>query len=102
MSNVKLGEKGGLEQVTLSISNLPPHSHNPKVAINNGNGEESSSANGIISNITSGFSEGATPNTFLGGVKEDTVGNGTPINIRNPYLGMNYCIALVGIFPSRS
>ena len=30
------------------------------------------------------------------------VGSGQPVNIHNPYLGLNYCIALEGIFPSRN
>jgi len=31
-----------------------------------------------------------------------SVSTGSPVNIRNPYLGLNYIIALQGIFPSRS
>ena len=102
LSPIKLGEKGGNERITLSISNLPPHAHNPKVSVKNGEGESNSPINGVISNKAHGFSEDATPNNFLGGVKEDIVGNGTPIDIRSPYLGINYCIALVGIYPSRN
>ncbi len=102
MSPVGIGQKGGKEHTVLSIANLPPHTHNTKVAVKNGGGEEPSPVNGIISNNPNGYSEEATPNAFLGGVKEDTIGNGTPVDVRNPYLGMNYCIALVGVFPSRS
>jgi microcystin-dependent protein len=29
-------------------------------------------------------------------------GNGIPVSVQNPYLGINYIIALVGIYPSRS
>lgn len=29
-------------------------------------------------------------------------GGNQPVNIRQPYLGMNYCIALYGVFPSQS
>ncbi len=102
LSSVKLGEKGGKEHTVLSIANLPPHTHNTKVNVKNGVGNASSPENGIISDNTHGFSEQATPNAFLGGVKENTIGNGTPFDVRNPYLGMNYCIALEGVYPSRN
>jgi microcystin-dependent protein len=29
-------------------------------------------------------------------------GNGVPFNIRNPYLGVNFIIALQGLFPPRN
>jgi microcystin-dependent protein len=29
-------------------------------------------------------------------------GNGLPFNVRDPYLGINFIIALEGIFPSRN
>ncbi|MNL31741.1 hypothetical protein D3C87_1535490 [compost metagenome] len=31
-----------------------------------------------------------------------SIGNNLPVSIRDPYLGMNYIICLVGIFPSRN
>ena len=30
-----------------------------------------------------------------------TAGASQPVNIRNPYLGLQYCIAMNGVFPSR-
>lgn len=41
-------------------------------------------------------------NTITGSVTIGTAGGSQPFNIRNPYLGVNYLIALEGIFPSRS
>ncbi len=37
-----------------------------------------------------------------GTVVIDNTGNGASINIQNPYLGVNYVMALIGIFPSRN
>jgi microcystin-dependent protein len=31
-----------------------------------------------------------------------TAGSNSPVDIRNPYLGLNYIFALEGIFPSRN
>ncbi|UUX48891.1 tail fiber protein [Nisaea acidiphila] len=39
--------------------------------------------------------------SFAGGVELETAGSGVPIDIRNPFLAMSYCIALVGDYPSR-
>jgi len=46
---------------------------------------------------TEGYAPGA-PNVTL----YNAGGNSTPLNNLQPSLGMNYCIALFGIFPSRS
>jgi len=34
-------------------------------------------------------------------VQNGMTGNNTPVPLRNPYLGVNFCIALQGVFPSR-
>lgn len=40
--------------------------------------------------------------TPTGTVTVNPVGGGLPVGIRNPYLGMNFIIALEGIYPSRN
>lgn len=40
--------------------------------------------------------------TPTGTVTVSPVGGGQPVGIRNPYLGMNFIIALEGIYPSRN
>ncbi|MCG9965804.1 tail fiber protein [Shewanella sp. ZOR0012] len=40
--------------------------------------------------------------TPTGSVTVNPVGGGQPVGIRNPYLGMNFIIALEGIYPSRN
>jgi microcystin-dependent protein len=37
-----------------------------------------------------------------GTVTVDPTGNGLPFSLLNPYLVLNFCIALEGIFPSRN
>jgi microcystin-dependent protein len=96
-----LGQKGGHETVTLTINQLPSHNHAVSVAVNTGNGEESASTNYIASHA-SAFNENFTPGAVLKGVNQMAVGGNQPVNIQNPFLGINYCIALEGIYPSRS
>ena len=44
---------------------------------------------------------GQAPLPVQGQVTVLPTGGGQPLNIRNPALGLNYIIALVGVYPSR-
>lgn len=99
--NIKIGQSGGAYSHTLTDAQIPSHAHGVKVAVNTEAGEESSPKS-IIASSANGFSEDATANSFLGGVSSSSVGGGQAFNIRNPYLGMNVCIALDGLYPPRN
>lgn len=101
LSSIAWGQVAGFESVTLLASNLPPHNHSVSVSVNPATGEDALPTNKIAS-ATNHFSEDVTSGTFLGGVSEQTVGGNQAIGLRNPFLGMNVCIALQGIFPSRN
>lgn len=101
LSPVQMGQNGGYETFTLTINQLPSHNHAVSISVNTGNGEESDSTKYIASHA-SAFNENSTPGAVLKGVNQIAVGGNQPVNIRNPYLGLNYCIALEGIYPSRS
>jgi microcystin-dependent protein len=101
LSPVQLGQNDGQETVTLTINQLPSHNHAVSVAVNTGNGEESASTKYIASHA-SAFNEAPSSGAFLAGVNQTNAGGNQPINIRNPYLGIYYCIALEGIYPSRN
>lgn len=89
LSARSLGQKSGVEQVVLTTTQLPSHTH------------------------TSPFSDG--PGTLAGAhdrvvpdsqSNQDTstgaTGGGQAHDNMPPFLVLNYCIALVGIFPSRN
>ena len=101
LPNVKQGERGGAISHTLTEQQMPSHAHAVKVAVNTGAGDEASPTS-MIASSTNGFSEDATANAFLGGVSSNSVGGGQAFNMRNPYLGINVCIALEGLFPPRN
>lgn len=101
LSNIAWGQKGGAETHTLTDAQIPSHAHGVKVAVNTAPGDEASPTSTIASSAN-GFSEDASANSFLGGVSSSNVGGGQAFNMRNPYLGINVCILLEGLYPSRN
>lgn len=95
LSNVSWGERGGSETTTLTAANLPAHTH----AVRGATGSQTSNrpTNGYQA---AGNSYSTTADTSMGPTA--STGSGQSFNQRDPYLGMYYQIALVGIFPSRS
>ena len=101
LSDIHQGEKGGAENTMLTINNLPNHNHSVKVQVNTGGGSEAD-ATTFLANQANGYAEDATSGAHLGGVTQANVGGNQSFGIRSPFLGINVCIALQGVYPSRS
>lgn len=104
LSPVQLGSRGGSETTTLNISNLPPHDHTATL-----HGEKVAPTDPNPSGrMLAGGSIYASPDPkedktmASGSVKVQSTGGGQSFNNRPPYLGMNYIIALQGLYPSRN
>jgi microcystin-dependent protein len=98
-----LGQRGGEETVTLNSSHLPIHNHNFNA--NSAPGDTGAPANAIFAN------SGATDREYLTtGVANVNMshqcmamsGGSQPHDNMQPFLTINYCIALEGIYPSRN
>lgn len=96
-----IGQRSGQENVTLTTSQIPAHNHPTNIAVSTESGEENSS-NLFIANNQGGFNEESSTNQNLGGVTSGLTGGTQSHNNMPPYIVLNYCIALQGIFPSRS
>jgi microcystin-dependent protein len=92
-----LGEAGGSQSVTLSISQMPQHSH--VVQASNASAD-TISAPGNLLGATSGRYTGPTNLTTLNPTTVGNVGGSQPHTNMQPYLVLTWCIALQGIFPS--
>jgi microcystin-dependent protein len=101
LDTITQGERGGKISETLTLLKLPSHNHGVSANVSTGLGSEPTST-GIIASHETGFAEEPTAGDDLGGVSQISVGSNQAFNIRNPYLGIEYCIALQGIFPSRN
>src|SRR5690242_16195919 len=105
LSNIDLGEVAGTESVTLTINNLPSHNHTVGC---DSTGSSSLSPGGCIPGLSDNRNaevtiySAATPNATMNPAMIGNTGGNQPIGIRNPYLGLNFIIALEGIYPSRN
>lgn len=102
LSNITWGEKAGWETVTLNTNNLPAHNHT--TVMNVGGTAEEAGAGHFLGTSGTLFSEDAVAGSTLnaGAITSGMTGNGQSFNNRNPFLGINVCIALQGIYPSRN
>ncbi len=98
LSLYDLGQQGGSETVTLLVSEIPFHTHTYGVT------EEQGVSNNPGTNAPgAGSAIYATPNN-LAQMAPQTLppaGGSLPHNNMMPYLTLNFCIALQGVFPQR-
>ena len=105
------GANGGVESEIISSSQMPSHSHvvtvDAKVEVGTSNANTDEQNKAFLTTSSNDFyaSAGAAGNN-LGGVSATATAGNTganqPINVMQPFLVVNYIIALEGIYPSRS
>ncbi len=101
-----IGEVGGTSSVTLTSANLPGHTHS--LVGSSGDGVLASPANDVpagpgadrdlflYNNAATGTLATMAPASL------SVSGGGQPHNNYMPYLGLNFCIALQGVYPARN
>ncbi len=118
LTDIRLGQRGGVENITLTILNLPNHFHSAgtmkgSIMANEEDGD-SNDPNGRNFGLIDGGA--VTVNAYNSAANDKamaansvsvtgntgTTGGQQAFNSRNPYLGINYIIALQGTFPSRN
>jgi microcystin-dependent protein len=93
------GSLGGEVNHTLTTLEMAAHTHQAQGVSTQATLESATGATWAMS-PQSPYS--TAPNTSLAPGALSTVGGGLPHNNMPPYLVLNFCIALQGIFPSRS
>lgn len=107
-----IGEEAGSTSASITTANLPAHTHpgagiSVNIPISTGGSDTASPEGAFLCNrgtevystvATSGKNYGAS--TVSGNT--GATGSSMPFDITNPYLTINYSIAIEGIFPSRS
>ena len=105
--NYSWGQRGGSTTFTLSVNNLPSHTHTGTVMASPNAGDTNQPVRNTIALAPSGtnmFLDGDPPTNAMhpNTLELFQTGNGLPVNKVSPYTAINWCIALEGIFPSRN
>lgn len=103
---INLGQMDGAPTHTLIITEMPAHNHTAQAQGNSGSGDSSSPNGNTWATSTSRDNVyiNAAPNGPMAAntVTVGIAGGSQPHNNMQPYLGMNYIIAIEGIYPSRN
>ncbi|WP_201987490.1 phage tail protein [Hymenobacter rubidus] len=104
-----LGQSGGSESHTLTNAELPAHTHGYQVS------NAAATTNNPVGAVPAVASAGpdlngeavslqaygsSPPATAESATSVSTIGSSVPFDLRAPYNTLNFCIALVGVFPS--
>ena len=103
LPNYNWGAKSGRASITLTAAEMPNHTHT--ISVSEETGTQRTPGGALLSQSNDG------ENNFRG-VQQDgqigslagvsSAGGNQAFNSMNPYLAMYWCIALLGVYPSRS
>jgi microcystin-dependent protein len=99
LQNYVLGQKGGVQSVTLTVGQLPLHSH---TAMAGAGAAQSSPANaswGSVANNT--YGPGTSANGTMNAGTMGLSGGSQPHDNMLPFLVLSFIISLYGVYPSQ-
>ncbi len=96
-----LGQRGGVENVALTIGEMPGHTHTVNAT---GEVAEAGSPKGkyLAASTIPLYVSAPSGVVTMSPSMLNIAGGGQPFSIIEPYLTVNFCIAMVGIYPSRN
>jgi microcystin-dependent protein len=103
LSNYDLGQQGGTESTTLTVNQMPGHGHVVATPCNTEDSTQTNPANNFPATTSSNiYNSAATAGASMSNYPTGLAGGSQPFSLLSPYLTLNFCIALEGIFPSRN
>ena len=98
-----LGQRGGRETITLTVDQIPAHTHagraSSQEAVTDSPSGAIPAAGAEDTNLYTGF--GSTNTVMLRTGTIANAGGGQSHNNMQPFIALSFCIALQGIFPPR-
>lgn len=103
LSRYTYGENGGSQTADVGITQIPSHSHNNVVAFSD-NDQNTPAADMYIGKYAYNAFYDRTPDNPIAMADEalGNAGNSLAHENRQPFLTVNFCIAMEGIFPPRN
>lgn len=96
-NGIALGDQGGEAAHTLTVSEIPVHTHQPQAAAS---ASVAAPAGAVFAPGPASIYS-TSPDSTMSPSAIGTSGSNQPHENRNPYQVVNFIIALAGIFPSR-
>src|SRR5262245_32122737 len=94
-----LGERGGEQNHTLSIAELPAHTHVPNAS--SAAADTNIPTGAYVASVNNAYTAPANLVAMSPASLANTGGSQAHLNMQ-PYLALTFCIALQGIFPSQN
>jgi len=109
LSYYQQGKLYGTNSVTLTMQNLPAHTHtvsgNVVIPAYSDEGDSGTPANNVLAAKSAMYSDqgsDSTTRTMPLALQIGTTGSSDALTFVQPSLGMNYIVCLYGVFPQRS
>lgn len=99
-ASFNLGQRGGEEAHTLTISEMPEHTHQMRASADSPT--VAPPTNNFFSSNTGFTPYGSTADVTMSPTCISNVGGSQAHENRSPFLILNFCIALQGVFPSQT
>jgi len=94
LSDRRLGENAGNESINIALNHIPSHTHNSTLVEKGNNPTNGTPTSAQAAPTDSSSSEIQSTTSATGGSQ--------PLGSMQPYLVINYIIAMQGVYPSRS
>ena len=102
LSDYRQGTTGGTESNTLTVNQIPSHTHTVNAVAEDGNQSVPTNHLPAGTKVLDQEYSDADATTTMKSTMINNTGGGLPVNNIQPYGTVNYIICLEGIYPSRS
>lgn len=99
LSNNVLGQRGGQETVALNVEQMPKHTHAARFATSSQPADSRTAANHLIGESDIYAEANTGDNLNAAAIKVEDTGGSLAHENRQPFIALNYCIAVVGYYP---
>jgi microcystin-dependent protein len=95
-----VGQKGGAESITLTPAQMPNHTH--LLEASSVGATTTHPGGAVLAHAKAAIYAPASNGITMNGAAIGHAGSSHPVQVAPPFLTLNFCIALQGIFPSQT